>query len=93
LDDGYESGGAEHRNEIVGGVMRGREEGGDGGWFSRRWKKLEMSKGTGSMTWKPQIGRRQSWNHEDLKRELQMSTVVEKEAKQVVGSGFSEKRV
>jgi hypothetical protein len=43
---------------------------------------------TGSIGWRPRFGRKQSWNQQDMKHELQMSVVMNEGAGR--GPGFSE---
>lgn len=43
-------------------------------------------------TWKPNFGRKQSWNQEDLKRELMMSGIDKPKESTAAGLGFTERQ-
>lgn len=46
--------------------------------------------GGGSVAWKPAFGRKQSWNHQDLKHTMQMSLVTDAAGDTKGLKGFSE---
>lgn len=50
--------------------------------------KNPTSAGVSSVNWRPKVGRKQSWSQQDLKREMQMSVVMDEGAG--LGHGFTE---
>lgn len=69
-----------------------QEDGPNDGRIERE-NKEETGTGGAGVAWKPKFGRKQSWNRQDLKREMMMQGIIGKdgiEGQKEMGKGFSE---